>query len=182
MNPAFHRSMPVKTFGSVVKELFTVIDKENDNVPISIRMKSMTLDVLGLAAFGNFLTLEFLVFRCTDYFISDFNFKSLRGDPEGWTATYNQVIKGLFNPWVNIFAKVDFLMRFISPERRRIDRATKKFTSMLDDLANKKRQDILAGVNSDVPENEKDLLTLMIEADIRDNKGSISNKELRVSS
>lgn len=54
MNPAFHRSMPVKTFGSVVKDLFAVIDKESDNVPISIRMKSMTLDILGLAAFGNF--------------------------------------------------------------------------------------------------------------------------------
>lgn len=53
MNPAFHRSMPVKTFGSVVQELFTIIDQESDSVPITLRMKSMTLDILGLAAFGN---------------------------------------------------------------------------------------------------------------------------------
>lgn len=89
------------------------------------------------------------------------------------------VIAGLFNPWINIFAKVDFLMHYISPERRRINKATIKFTQMLDELADKKRKEILAGSNSDIPENEKDLLTLMIEADIRD-KGTISNQELRV--
>ncbi|CAO3614068.1 unnamed protein product [Mucor hiemalis] len=159
MNPAFHRSMPVKTFGAVVKELFTIIEKESDSVPITLRMKSMTLDILGLAAF-------------------DFNFQSLRGDPEGWTKTYNVAIAGLFNPWINIFAKVDFLLHYISPQRRRINNATLKFSSMLDELADKKREEILAGSNSDIPENEKDLLTLMIEADIRD-KGTISNQELR---
>lgn len=44
--------MPVKTFGSVVPHLFTLIDQESENVPITMRMKSLTLDVLGLAAFG----------------------------------------------------------------------------------------------------------------------------------
>lgn len=52
MNPAFHRSMPVKTFGGVMPDLFALIDQESDNVPITIRMKSFTLDALGLAAFG----------------------------------------------------------------------------------------------------------------------------------
>lgn len=112
----------------------------------------------------------------------DFNFQSLGGDPEGWTATYNQVIKGLFNPWSSVFAKFDFLIRYVSAERRRADAATKKFCNMLDELANKKRKDILAGVNTGVAESEKDLLTLMIEADLRDNKEeTISNLELRVS-
>jgi hypothetical protein len=52
MNPAFHRSMPVKTFGGVIPNLFALIEKESDNVPITIRMQSFALDVLGLAAFG----------------------------------------------------------------------------------------------------------------------------------
>lgn len=55
MNPAFNRSMPVQTFGNVVPYLFALIDQESDNVPITIRMKSFTLDVLGLAAFGMYI-------------------------------------------------------------------------------------------------------------------------------
>lgn len=51
---------------------------------------------------------------------------------------------------------------------------------MLDRLTEKRRSDILAGANSGVPENEKDLLTLMIEADIRE-EGDTSTEELRVS-
>lgn len=54
MNPAFHRSMPVKTFGSVVPHLFAAIEKEPDAFPITVRMKDFTLDVLGLAAFGKY--------------------------------------------------------------------------------------------------------------------------------
>jgi hypothetical protein len=53
MNPAFHRALPVKTFGRIMFDLFTLIDQENDNVPVNTRMQSFTLDALGFAAFGN---------------------------------------------------------------------------------------------------------------------------------
>lgn len=159
MNPAFNRSMPVKTFGSVVPHLFALIDQESENVPITTRMKSFTLDVLGLAAFG-------------------FDFQSLKGDPEGWTKTYNIFIVTLFNPWTSIFSKLDFLVKYFSAERRRIDAATDKFNSMIDDLTDKRRQDIINGLKNEIPENEKDLLTLMIEADMREG-GNTSTEELR---
>ncbi|CAO0796784.1 unnamed protein product [Mucor circinelloides] len=161
MNPAFLRASPVKTFSNVVHNLISVIESESDAVPIANRMKAFTLDALGLSAFG-------------------FDFQSLKGDPEGWTETYNIVITSLFNPYVNIFAKVDFLMKYISPERRRINRATARFNNMLQSLADKRRQDIMNGDTKDVPEHEKDLLTLMIEADIRDGSETTST-ELRVS-
>lgn len=103
----------------------------------------------------------------------------MKGDPEGWTDTYNIVITSLFNPYVNIFAKIDFLMKYISPERRRINRATIRFNNMLQDLADTRRQEIVNGETEGVPENEKDLLTLMIEADIRDGSETTTT-ELRV--
>ncbi|KAG2236257.1 cytochrome P450 [Thamnidium elegans] len=159
MNPAFSRSMPVKTFGAVVPHLFALIDQESENVPITTRMKSFTLDVLGLAAFG-------------------FDFQSLKGDPEGWTKTYNIFIVTLFNPWAAIFSKLDFLVKYFSAERRRVDRATDKFNDMIDALTNKRRQDIENGLKNGIPENEKDLLTLMIEADMRED-GNTSTEELR---
>lgn len=51
---------------------------------------------------------------------------------------------------------------------------------MLQSLADKRRQEIMNGDTKDVPEHEKDLLTLMIEADIRDGSETTST-ELRVS-
>lgn len=179
MNPAFHRSMPVKTFGSVMPDLFAAIDEQGDNVPIALRMRNFTLDALGLAAFGNCVNYAIFQTKVLTKYIG-FNFQALKGDPEGWTKTYNTFIMSLFDPWLSIFVKADFFIRMISPGRRRIMDANTKFNGMLDDLTNKKRQEILGGKNKGVPENEKDLLTLMIEADIREG-GEASTEQLRVS-
>ncbi|KAL7327302.1 hypothetical protein PS15p_205755 [Mucor circinelloides] len=159
MNPAFHRSQPVKLFGGVMPDLFALIDQDPEHVFVAPRMKSFALDALGLSAFG-------------------FDFQSLKGDPEGWTSKYNTVISTLFNPFINLFAKYDFLIRYISPERRRVIKATDEFNVMLSNLADKRRQEILNGEKKDMAENEKDLLTLMIEADIREGV-EITTTELR---
>lgn len=52
LNPAFHRSMPIKTMASVIPSLFSYIEKNNGTVSISLLMKDFTLDILGLAIFG----------------------------------------------------------------------------------------------------------------------------------
>lgn len=104
----------------------------------------------------------------------------MSGDPEGWTKKYDVVISGLFDPWANIFAQLDFLIQYVSPKRRRAAKATADFNHMVDQLADKRRQEILSGKKSDIPENEKDLLTLMIEADLREGIHT-STDELRVS-
>jgi cytochrome P450 len=95
------------------------------------------------------------------------------------------IVSSLFNPWINIFAKLDFIAKYISAERRRTIEATTTFNTMLDNLIDKKRQELIdaGGINNNIPENEKDLLTLMLEADIRDvesNEESTTTEELRV--
>ncbi|KAI7903596.1 cytochrome P450 [Cokeromyces recurvatus] len=159
MNPAFHRAMPVEVFASIMPDLFKLIDQDSDNVPITNYMKSFTLDALGLSVFG-------------------FNFQSLKGDPEGWTKIYNLVVANLFSPWVNIFGKIDFLMKYVSSTRRKGIKATNTFNKMLENLAENRRQEIRNGKRVNIPENEKDLLTLMIEAEIQNNL-EFSIKELR---
>jgi hypothetical protein len=52
MNPAFHRSLPVKTFSSRMPILFNLINQDADNVPVVSRMRNFTLDALGSAVFG----------------------------------------------------------------------------------------------------------------------------------
>lgn len=93
------------------------------------------------------------------------------------------IVSSLFNPWLNIFARFDFIVKYISAERRRINDATVSFNAMLDGLIDKKRQELIdaGGINNNIPENEKDLLTLMLEADLRSDKSENSTTELRVS-
>lgn len=55
MNPVFHRAMPIKTMARVIPSLFSVIEDADGRIPISLRMKDFTLDVLGLAIFGTSL-------------------------------------------------------------------------------------------------------------------------------
>jgi hypothetical protein len=69
MNPAFHRSLPVKIFCSRMPILFDLIDQESNNVPVVARMRSFTLDALGLAAFGEDKTYIFQLCIFTTFII-----------------------------------------------------------------------------------------------------------------
>lgn len=59
-------------------------------------------------------------------------------------------------------------------------KATTEFSAMVDQMADKRRQEILSGEKKHLEESEKDLLTLMIEADIHQGLGT-TTIELRVS-
>ncbi|KAI8370151.1 cytochrome P450 [Choanephora cucurbitarum] len=159
MNPAFHRSMPINTFGNLMFRLFDRIDEQPHDFPVSIRLKNFTLDALGLAAF-------------------DFDFKALLGDPDGWTKTYDTIMKSLFNPWVFLFSNIDFILQAIIPSRRQSTAAVIKFNKMLIGMAERRRQEIQRGEKKSVPDSEKDLLTLLIEADLEEGN-TATNDELR---
>ncbi|KAG1146795.1 hypothetical protein G6F37_004157 [Rhizopus arrhizus] len=159
MNPVFHRSMPVKMMSSVLLTLFSVIEKENGTIPIAEAMKNFTLDVLG-------------------YTIFDFDFKALNGDPDGWTRTYHLVNEALDDPILNVFPSMGALLLVISPVKRRRMAAIDKLNRKFDEMAQKKRREIQKGSYSNKPDSEKDLLTLMLEAE-NNGEGLLSDTELR---
>ncbi|KAG1050371.1 hypothetical protein G6F43_007348 [Rhizopus delemar] len=148
MNPVFHRAMPIKTMARVIPSLFSVIEDADGRIPISLRMKDFTLDVLGLAIF-------------------DFDFKALKGDPENWTSTYTQLTEALFDPIINVFASMENLLIYVVPKRRKAAKAVVKLNEKFDQLVSTKRQELQNGRFSNKPDNEKDLLTLMLEAELQ---------------
>ncbi|KAL7316548.1 hypothetical protein PS15m_005631 [Mucor circinelloides] len=149
MNPAFHRSRPLKMFGKVMPYLFDAIDENPDKVMISKQIKGFTLDALGLAVFG-------------------FDFKSLRGDPQRWADTYHVVMSNIFNPLSSLFIKFSFIWKRISTKFVQTQEATDRLLSMMENLADEKRRQILNGEMKNLADSEKDLLTMMIEADIEE--------------
>lgn len=80
-----------------------------------------------------------------------------------------------------MFIKFSFILKYTSAKFIETQAATARLVSMMEDLANEKRQKILNGDMKNISDQEKDLLTMMIEADIEEGTET-TTKQLRVSS
>lgn len=112
--------------------------------------------------------------------IIDFDFKALKGDPDDWTKTYHLVNEALADPVLNVFPSMGALLLVLLPVKRRRMAAIDKLNRKLDEMAQKKRREIQKGSYSNKLDSEKDLLTLMLEAE-NNGEGLLSDTELRVS-
>lgn len=162
MNPAFRKSMPIHMFGSLTKKSFKIIeDHPGRQVPILSYFQRVTLDAIGIAGFG-------------------FDFGAIEDSNSVWPQTYETIRIGLFSPII-LFPFLDWLLNYISPSHwGKLNGAIDKLNGLLMDMAKQKREQLQASLDSSTPENEKDLLTLMLEAELR-GEGSASDEELRVS-
>ncbi|KAG2228008.1 hypothetical protein INT45_012032 [Circinella minor] len=166
MNPAFHREMPAAVFGSLMPSVFELIKQMQSNgeghVSVSTLTRRLTLDALGKAAF-------------------DFDFCALKDEHSVWVETYNQVVESFLEIIPIFFPTVDRVYKFLSRKRRERYNATFKLVSLLDDLADKKREELLQqklDLEDDRSNNSNDLLTMMLKAEMR-GEGAWTKEELR---
>ncbi|OAD75061.1 CYP509 protein, partial [Phycomyces blakesleeanus NRRL 1555(-)] len=158
-NPAFHRSLPVKLFGDMAKKMFQVMDKQDSLVDITDLMERWTLDVIGEAGFG-------------------FRFNAVEDPTNNWVQLYKNISNGVNDPFWFFFTNLETNFLWLFPKRQRTHRELDTFLEMLDDVIVKKRADIASNnKNPHLQENEKDLLTLLIEAS-KEGSGSLSDQEL----
>lgn len=160
-NPAFHRSMPVELFGRMSHKLFRVMDEmDNTSVDIVDLTERLTLDIIGLAGF-------------------DFDFGAVSGHSE-WVRKYNRFSKDLFNPTFLAFPWIDRYFRWLFPHRKQVHKDLSDFLDMMATMIDAKRLAIAQGKKNPVlKDNEKDLLSLMIESE--DESGGLTKEELMVS-
>ncbi|KAI8090035.1 cytochrome P450 [Halteromyces radiatus] len=161
MNPAFHRAMPVKLFGRLMQKGFAIIDKQPDHEVGALDFfQRLTLDALGNAGFG-------------------FDFGSLEDPNSVWTTTYETVRIGLRSPWTFMFPRLEWLFRRIIPARKRMADSVDKLNGLLLEMIQKRRLAVQSpDYDASGPEHEKDLLTLMLEAEMR-GEGFTTNEQLR---
>ncbi|KAI8339869.1 cytochrome P450 [Chlamydoabsidia padenii] len=159
MNPAFHRSMPVQMFGRLLQKGFKNIEKQGNEVPILDFFQRLTLDALGIAAFG-------------------FDFESLDNPDSIWTNTYEKVRVGLRSPLSFVFPRLDWLLKYVIPGRREMDESVTKLNALFMEMIKEKRAKARVAIDHDTPESEKDLLTLMLEAELR-GEGTTNDEQLR---
>ncbi|KAG2172696.1 hypothetical protein INT43_000043 [Umbelopsis isabellina] len=144
-NPAFHRSMPVKAFSQLTANVFQQIDK-SEGAPIDVGplLQSFTLDAIGLVGFG-------------------FDFNAILTPDNEWVHTYNYVANNLLEFPFIFFPILDTHLRFLFPKRQDKHKALTKLNDLFDLIIKNKREAIeKKALNKE--ENEKDLLTLLIES------------------
>ncbi|KAI9257781.1 cytochrome P450 [Helicostylum pulchrum] len=160
-NPAFHRSMPVKLFGQLTQEMFVAMESMNEIINITDLMQRWTLDAIGKAGFG-------------------FEFNAISDLNSEWVKTYENVSTSIDEPLFFIFPKLDREYVWLFPTRVKAHKEMDKLLSMIDNVIENKRELLLRGETSNdaLEENEKDLLTLMLESENR-GEGVMSNLELK---
>ncbi|KAI8577683.1 hypothetical protein K450DRAFT_282458 [Umbelopsis ramanniana AG] len=163
-NPAFHRSMPVKLFGKLCEKMMVRFEKEGqglENVDVPNLLQRFTLDVIGLAAFG-------------------YDFEALDSPVNHKVQTYNAINHGTRDP---LYFFLPFLERnflWALPKRRELHRKMDDMNAIFYSIIEHKRIS-LASTKDKTEDAEKDLLTLMLEAneEATDAKHRLSDSELR---
>ncbi|KAI8143754.1 cytochrome P450 [Fennellomyces sp. T-0311] len=163
MNPAFHRAMPVEAFGSVMPNVFKLIEstQSKDELLSTIKLvKRITVDCLGKASFN-------------------FDFGAVENENSLWMKYYRQMFESFQEGIPSFYPRLDRIYRWISPAREERYQATFRLVELIDNLIEKRREELKKNPDlNDLSLKEKDLLTLMLEAQMR-GEGSWSHQELR---
>lgn len=111
----------------------------------------------------------------------DFDFKAIKENDNQWVNIYNKVNEGLQNALYFVFPMLDEKFQWLSPKRQQIHRDLDQFIGMIDEVIQTRRDEVSRGdwKNKSLEENEKDILSLMIESENR-GEGILSNEELKV--
>ncbi|KAL9537251.1 hypothetical protein MBANPS3_011946 [Mucor bainieri] len=158
-NPAFHKAMPVKVFGALAQNFFKQIELENGSVNMSVYLKKYTFDAITTAGFGH-------------------NANAIGDKESEWVHLYTSLMDGSTDPFFYLFPIFDTKLRWMFPSRTKIHQNVEVFLSKITSIIEDKRTSI---ANKDygtaVEDNEKDLCTLMIEAEASSG-GKLSNEEM----
>ncbi|CDH59519.1 cytochrome p450 [Lichtheimia corymbifera JMRC:FSU:9682] len=159
-NPAFHRAMPVELFGRLTQKTLKKMEEEMDGGTLNFHdiTERYTLEVIGLAGF-------------------EFEFGAIENPKSEWVDRYQRLIEATFNPWFIAFPNLDMRYRFLFPSRKRLHREMDAFLDKMSQVITHKRE-LLNHQKTTVPESERDILTLMIEAE-KNGEGSMTNEELQ---
>lgn len=110
-----------------------------------------------------------------------FEFNAI-SDPDsgGWVKTYEEISRNLEDPLFFIFPILDKKLLWMFPKRLQAHKEMDRFLNMIDGIIVNKREVLEKEKleNKPLEENEKDLLTLMIESENR-GEGNMSNSELK---
>ncbi|ORZ04759.1 cytochrome P450 [Absidia repens] len=173
VNPAFHKSKPVKLFGVLGHKVFKIVDEANGKpIDVTSLMERYTLDVIGQAGFG-------------------FDFDAIIHKDNDWVTVYNDILNAVTDPLYFFLPFLDSHFRWLLRDRRKKYELVEKFHGMITGVIEKKRQILQEKYSKKMQDNsndtshddeddgEKDLLTLMLESEFSEGGSILTNDEVK---
>ncbi|KAI8140957.1 cytochrome P450 [Fennellomyces sp. T-0311] len=161
-NPAFHRAMPLQLFGQLTEKLFRVMDVSDNGAQLEVYdlMERWAMDALGQASFG-------------------FDFGAIEDKNNTWVRRYHTILAATEIPFFVIFPI--FERKFLDwfPQRKKVHQEVTIFLDMIQKVIDRKRTLIQQKAEQDVPDNDKDLLTLMLEQPENDGLTAMTDEEMK---
>ncbi|KAG0176177.1 Cytochrome P450 3A4 [Apophysomyces sp. BC1034] len=152
--------MPVNIFGKLAQRLFEVIDKTDGRVDVPDMMGRYAFDAVTMAGF-------------------DFNADAI-GDPDSeWVRLYNAMTSGAFHPFYFLFPIFDTTLRWMFPSRVKVHQGVGHFFAKVEEIIAEKRENLRKGRVSSLDNNEKDLCTLLLEAEMDGSGEGLTNAEIK---
>ncbi|KAG0166301.1 cytochrome P450-dit2 [Apophysomyces sp. BC1034] len=153
--------MPVKIFGHLTQDMFIALETRSggpiDAVDI---MKRAALNVIGKVGFN-------------------FDFNALNDPDNPWVRMYYNIDDGIREPLFFHFPILDKHFLWMFPNRRAVHEDLRQFKDMLRQVISERRKVVMDKEHnmSASEDNEKDLLTLMLESE-RLGEGALTDEEL----
>lgn len=181
MNPAFHRALPVQTFGYLSERTFNFMEQQGlENVLMIDTCERMTLDAIGLAGFGTYITNTDTLFL-TVYLGFDFECSNIKDNQ--WLEGYDTIRTNMTKVFFILFQIFDDQLKWLFPSRVDAHKKLDTLLSRIDTMVENRRAEVFDQISTpeyqSKPSVEKDILTLMLEAEYS-GEGKLSNEELRV--
>jgi cytochrome P450 len=114
------------------------------------------------------------------YTFLDFDFNAISDKNSKWVHYYDSVKDGMSNPLFIFFPAFDSTYVHLFKKRKQMHDNLTEFLKNIDSIIDQKRQTVYENIKNSKQEEEKDLLTLMIESELREDGEKLSNEELRV--
>ncbi|KAI8070965.1 cytochrome P-450 cyp509A1 [Gongronella butleri] len=160
-NPAFHRALPIALFGNATNTMFKMLDEKYDetfDLHVENLMERWTLDIIGQVGYG-------------------FDMCAVADEHSPYKAAYDMAIEDAFNPLYMLFQSLDKHLLWLNPSRQRSFQNVHKFLGTIENLVETRRKEVKEHKYDDIEDSEKDLLTHMLEAELR-GEGSLTTEEL----
>jgi cytochrome P450 len=96
-----------------------------------------------------------------------------------WVHYYDSVKLGMSNPFFIFFPAFDTKYLHLFKKRKEVHDNLTKFLENIDSIIDEKRRIVHENIDK-TSDEEKDLLTLMLESELNESGEKLSNEELRV--
>ncbi|KAI8069524.1 cytochrome P450 [Gongronella butleri] len=160
-NPAFKRAHPIELFGHATNTMFKMLDEKYEQsfeLQVVDLMNRWTLDIISRVGYG-------------------FDMRAVADENNHYKMGYEMAMEDVFNPLYMAFQFLDKKLLWMLPQRQKSFQNVRNFLETITNLIDERRQDVKNHKYDDVKDTEKDLLTHMLEAEVR-GEGTLTTSEL----